>query len=412
MMNTSISADADASVGQLLELAEISRSLTYASSLDQVAQTTVDRGAALLNATAVVLMVPQADGLMHVLAAHGVREGLLDRFRAPMTDELTGRLQGLLGVRDERFVAVPLVVAGAVTGIVAVAIDHPATPQDEWLLSALADMASVTLENARLSGDVRVEMEDRLRVSESATGAKDRALSVLAHDIRSPLGAIEGYCAIMENGLYGPVTEKQREGLARIRMSGQHLLALLDNVMDMARLNAGVATVKLAPVLLSAVARDAIDIMRPAAETKSQTLTLSCADEVEVIADADRLRQVLVNLIGNAVKFTADSGSVRVDISFADETSDDSQARAGVVTVSDTGPGIATAERAAIFEPYYRSENTARAPGIGLGLAISHALLQQMGGDLKLTSEVDVGSSFIITLPSNPEPSRSKLQPE
>jgi signal transduction histidine kinase len=216
----------------------------------------------------------------------------------------------------------------------------------------------------------------------------------------------------MENGLYGPVTEKQREGLARIRMSGQHLLALLDNVMDMARLNAGVATVKLAPVLLSAVARDAIDIMRPAAETKSQTLTLSCADEVEVIADADRLRQVLVNLIGNAVKFTADSGSVRVDISFADETSDDSQARAGVVTVSDTGPGIATAERAAIFEPYYRSENTARAPGIGLGLAISHALLQQMGGDLKLTSEVDVGSSFIITLPSNPEPSRSKLQPE
>src|SRR5688500_75328 len=151
---------------QLRGLTEISRAFTYTTSLDQVTRLTVERGAALLGATAAVVMLPDDDGLMHVRAAHGIEDELLTRFRAPFSDELLIRLQGLFGVGEECFIAVPLVVGGAVSGLVAVATDCSTSPADEWLLSALADHAAVALENARLGGEVRIAMEERLRESE------------------------------------------------------------------------------------------------------------------------------------------------------------------------------------------------------------------------------------------------------
>ena len=383
---------ADSEVGRLRRLSEIGRALTYATSLDQVARLTVERGAELLEATAAVLMLPDAGGLLHVRAAHGIDEERIARFRAPLTDEVIGRLQGLLAVPDDSFIAVPLVVGGAVTGIVAVALSHDATAADEWLLSALADQAAVALENARLGGEVRLEMEDRLRATEGATNAKDRALSTLAHDIRSPLGAIDGYCANFEEEIYGPVNDRQREVLRRVRMSGRHLLSLLDTVMDMARFNAGVAAVKAEPVHLTEVAREAVQILGPAAEAKFQTLRLDSAADAIVSADGARLRQVLVNLIGNAVKFTPQEGSITVTTTVRMIEG----VPWGEIRVTDTGPGIAKSEQAAIFEPYYRSEGTALLPGVGLGLAISHALVKQMGGEMELESEVGVGSSFAV----------------
>jgi signal transduction histidine kinase len=380
---------------QLRELSDIGRALTYATSHEQVAQITVQMGAALLHAGSAVLMQLDADGLLQVRASHGIEDGTIARFRAPLTDEVIGRLQGLLEVPDECFIAVPLVVSGAVTGIIAVALPRPSSIPDEWILSALADLASVALENARLSGEVRVDMEERLRASESATSAKDRALSTLAHDIRSPLGAIEGYCAIMEGEMYGPINDKQREALGRIRMSGRHLLSLLDNVMDMARLNAGVGSVVMDPLQLGDVARDAVDIMMPGADARMQKLVLDSTAAPVVRGDDARLRQVLVNLIGNAVKFTPEGGEIRVSTMLIGAGYE----QMGAIRIVDTGAGIAAAERASIFEPYYRSEATALAPGIGLGLAISYALVRQMGGDIDVDSELGVGSSFTVRLP-------------
>ncbi len=380
---------------QLRRLTEISRALTYTTSLEQVTRLTVERGAELLDAEAAVLMLPDAEGLLHVRSAHGVTEERVTRFRAPLTDDVIGRLQGLLAVPGDCFIAVPLVVGGAVTGLLAVARRRACTAADESLLSALADQAAVALENARLGGEVRLEMEDRLRASEGATTAKDRALATLAHDIRTPLGAIDGYCSLMQDEIYGPINDRQRETLGRVRMSGQHLLSLLDNVMDMARLNAGVVRTSAEPVHLADVAREAVHMLIPAANAKRQTLQLGKLTDVVVTADEHRVRQVLVNLIGNAVKFTPEDGSISVTAS--------EHIVAGVpwgeFRVADTGPGIADAEKAAIFEPYYRSEGTAQMPGVGLGLAISHALVQQMGGELHLESEVGVGSSFIVRLP-------------
>ena len=380
---------------QLRRLTEISRALTYTTSLDQVRRLTVERGADLLDASAAVLMLADADGLLQVLATHGIAEERVARFQAPLDDEVIGRLQGLLAVPAERFVAVPLIVGGAVTGLLAVATRRPSTDADESLLSALADQAAVALENARLGGEVRQQMEDR-RVSEGATTAKDRALSTLAHDIRTPLGAIEAYSALIQDELYGPINDRQREALGRVRMSGRHLLSLLDNVMEMARLNAGVLRVESERVNLVDVAREAVHMLIPQADAKLLTLQLGRPANVVVMADHARVRQVLVNLVGNAVKFTPESGAVTVEI--AERVV--GGARFGEIQVTDTGPGIAEEERASIFEPYYRSEGTATMPGVGLGLAISHALVRQMGGRIDVESEVGVGSTFIVRFPA------------
>ena len=356
----------------------------------------MERATDLLDAIGAVLMLPDTGGLLQVRAAHGVSGERLARFSAPMGDEMIARLQGLLSVSADRFIAVPLIVGGEVTGVLAVAMRRTFTPADEWLLSALADQAAVALENARMGGEVRVEMEGRLRESEGATNAKDRALSTLAHDIRTPLGAIEGYCTILQEGLQGPVNDRQHETLGRIRMSAQHLLGLLDNVMDMARINAGVIQIDAAPVRLIDVAREACQMLIPAADAKFQTLEVKEVSSVVITADQARLRQVLVNLVGNAVKFTPEDGTIRVTTAalHADNR------EWGVVSVTDTGPGIPDADLNAVFTPYYRAASAARVPGVGLGLAISHALIEQMGGTLSVESRLGAGTCFTTRLPA------------
>jgi signal transduction histidine kinase len=344
-----------------------------------------------------VLMLLDSAEVLNVRAAHGVDDARVARFRAPLDDEVTGRLLGLLQVTEASLIAVPLVVGGRVTGLLAVGLAQDATSLDEWLLSGLADQAGVALENARLGGEVRLEMEGRLRLSEGATNAKDRALATLAHDIRSPLGAIEGYCAVLEDGLYGEMTEKQIHAISRVRMSGRHLLSLLESVMDMARLSAGAMSVEAEPVDLLEIARDSVDILVPASFVKRQNLQLESTLDARVTGDAARIRQVLVNLIGNAVKFTPAEGTITVSLNSSSTEKGFAELR-----VTDTGPGIPEADRAAIFEAYFRSAGTSGAAGVGLGLAISQALVEQMGGTLRVESELQKGSSFILRFPLAP----------
>jgi sigma-B regulation protein RsbU (phosphoserine phosphatase) len=374
--------------------------MTYATSLDQVTRLTVERGAELLDADVGVLMMPDDQGLLHVRAAVGVDEGRIARFRAPLSDELTERLQGLLSVTGECLLAVPLIVGGTVTGIVAVGLREAASTADEWLLSALADQAAVALENARVGGEVRVEMQDKLRASEGATDAKDRALSTLAHDIRTPLGAIDGYCSILEDEIHGPINDRQRETLGRVRMAGRHLLSLLDNVMEMARLTAGVVQVNTEPVRLVEVAREAVQLLIPACDAKLQTLHVKVVSDAVVSADPSHVRQVLINLIGNAVKFTPPDGSISVTVDA--DTVDG--AHWGLLKVTDSGPGIAAAEIKAVFDPYYRSDAAGRTAGVGLGLAISQALTKHMHGRIELKSELGAGATFVVRLPLLEQP--------
>jgi signal transduction histidine kinase len=377
------------------DLSDANRALTNTSSLDQVAQVTVERSASLVDATAALVLLADALGALRVRASVGIDPVRLANLERLTGDEVAERFRALFDVSDDAFIAVPLIAGRAVIGIIAVALRHAANDTDEWMLSALADQAAAALETARLSGEVRLDMEERLRASQASTSAKDRALATLAHDIRSPLGAIEGYCSNLADDLYGVLTPEQQVAIGRVRMSGRHLLSLLETVMEMVRLGAGVVTVARAPVRLSDIARDAVDILRPSAAQKEQRLeTEDLADDI-VLADAARVRQVLVNLIGNAVKFTPASGQVTVR-SVATEAN--GVRRVGL-SVTDSGPGIPADEQAAIFEAYYRSEGAALAPGVGLGLAISKALVERMGGELTVESVVGSGATFMITWP-------------
>jgi signal transduction histidine kinase len=384
-------------IRQMRDLSEMSRALSNTTSLDEVARITVERAARLVDASAALMLLADDPGTMRIRASVGIDPARMATLERVAGEAVTERFPTLFDVADDAVLAVPLIAGGAVIGIIAGALKHPASEADEWALSALADQAAAALESARLGGEVRLEMEARLHASQASTSAKDRALATLAHDIRTPLGAIEGYCSNLDDDLYGPLTPEQRAAIGRVRMCGHHLLSLLDTVMEMARLVAGVAAFASEPVRLADVARDAVDMLRPSAAQKSQRLEIGDLVDDVVLADAARVRQVLVNLIGNAVKFTPAGGEVIVR---STSMTVGGTRRVGL-TVADSGPGIPRAEQAAIFEAYYRTDAAAQSPGVGLGLAISRALVERMGGELTVESTGGKGTTFTIAWPEH-----------
>lgn len=393
---------------QLRRLTEISRALTYTRTMDEVLRLAADRTAELLDADRGLVMLADENGLLRVRASKGVEEEALLRYGDLADEPLIRRLQGLLGdYRPECFMGVPLVARGMVTGLLAV-VRPDATPfhdEDEWLLSAAADPVAVALENARLEEEVRRERDGRTRAVQGAgeaDEASDRALATLAHDLRSPLNAIDSYAELIEMEILGPVSDRQREALGRIRMSGRHLLAVLENVLEMTRLSAGVVRIHAGSVSASTVIEEAVLMVHPSATHRNQSLVAREVSEMTLEADPDRLRQVLVNLLGNAIKYTSPGGSIRVSTSARDEDG----VHWGAIMIADTGPGIPPEKLAAIFQPYYRLPGAeADAPeGVGLGLAISRELIRKMGGDIEVESELGHGCVFTVRLPRSGQP--------
>lgn len=386
---------------QLRGLTEISRALTYTRTMDEVLRLAAEQTPALLDADRGLVMLADENGLLRVRASKGVED---DALRRDSTDEtLARRLQGLMGdYRPECFMGVPLVARGVVTGLLAVVRPHeaPFGEEDEWLLSAAADPVAVALENARLGEEVSRE-RDRQALAVQGAGeendASDRALATLSHDLRSPLNAIDSYAELIEMEILGSVSERQREALGRIRMSGRHLLAVLENVLEMTRLSAGVVRIHASSVSASTVIEEAVLMVHPSATLRDQSLVARDVSEMTLQADPDRLRQVLVNLLGNAIKYTSPGGSIRVSTS----AHDSGGRHWGAILVADTGPGIPAEKLAAIFQPYYRLAGAeADAPeGVGLGLAISRELIRKMGGDIEVESELGHGCVFTVRLP-------------
>lgn len=388
---------------QLRKLTEITRALTYTTAPEEVLRLATERAADLLEAQRALLMLADEQGMLRVRAAHGLSEGAIEPIRERLDESLIRRLQGLLGAPlQEAFLGVPLVVHGAVTGLLAVVrpAGKPITEEEEWLLSAVADQVAVALENARLEEEARRVREERAREAKGAERVdetNERALATLSHDLRSPLNAIDSYAELIEMEILGPVSDRQREALGRIRMSGRHLLAVLENVLEMTRLSAGAVRLQVGPVAVNAVVEEAVLMVRPSAAAKEQSLLVEPDTELMVHADPNRLRQVLVNLLGNAVKYTQPTGTVRVGTSVREIGG----AQWGVIAVSDTGPGIPAEKLQAIFQPYYRipSAEGEQSEGAGLGLAISRQLARQMGGEIGVESELGHGCTFTVRLP-------------
>lgn len=248
------------------------------------------------------------------------------------------------------------------------------------------------------------EREARLE-AEAASKAKSEFLAIMSHELRTPLNAILGYSELMELGISGPINDKMREQIGRIRVSAIHLLGLVNDILDLAKVEAGRLQVSSGPCSATGTLAAAIALIQPQAAARGLELNVvPVDDEVVFRGDDERVRQILVNLLSNAVKFTAPGGKITVQIERSKSPDPDTKLQASRsyvrVSVADTGAGIPPDKLLSIFDPFVQAESghSRTREGSGLGLTISRRLSRLMGGDLTVKTEVGKGSTFVLWL--------------
>jgi signal transduction histidine kinase len=262
---------------------------------------------------------------------------------------------------------------------------------DLALAMELGRRACLAVENARLHEDA---LQARAR-AEEANKAKTEFLTVMSHELRTPLNAISGYVELLALGIRGPITPEQRADLDRIARSERHLLALINDVLNYARLEGSHVAYRVEPVSARELVDEIEPLVRPQLLAKELHLDIRpISDDIVLLADREKARQVLLNLLSNAVKFTSTGGLVTIEVRRGDGLVE--------IEICDTGVGIPADKLEAIFEPFVQVGRTLTAPsqGTGLGLAISRDLARGMGGDLYAASREGVGSTFTLALPS------------
>jgi signal transduction histidine kinase len=240
------------------------------------------------------------------------------------------------------------------------------------------------------------ELDEKSRELEAASEHKSQFLANMSHELRTPLNAIIGFSQVLRQEMFGEVNEKQAEYLDDILTSANHLLALINDILDLSKVEAGQIELELAPFSLhEALERGVVTVRERATREDVQVVLAAAADADVVTADERRIRQVIFNLLSNAVKFTPEGGAVDVTT-----TRVDGEVR---VSVADTGPGIAPEDHERIFEEFQQTETgVGLREGTGLGLALSKQLVELHGGRIWVDSEPGKGSTFVFTLPTAP----------
>lgn len=269
----------------------------------------------------------------------------------------------------------------------------------EELVRTNAALRTAEAERARLYSleiAARLEAEDARKVAEDANKAKSEFLAMMSHDLRTPLNAIGGYADLLSMGVRGPVNDQQVVDLERIKRNQRHLLTLVNDVLSFARIERGDIPLNVIPTDLNRTIKHLGAMIAP--QTRSRGLTyrfIPCDAGLRVLADADRVEQIIINLLGNAVKFTPDGGTIT--LSCGVDSHHPGMAR---IQVRDTGIGIPENMLGEIFEPFTQLDlhHDERA-GVGLGLAISRKLTRLMGGDIVAESSSDEGTVLTVSLP-------------
>jgi signal transduction histidine kinase/CheY-like chemotaxis protein len=290
---------------------------------------------------------------------------------------------------------------------------HPFHGLDGTIDGVIAVVSEVTEEvlARRDAESARRDAEEARALAEAANRAKSDFLAVMSHELRTPLNAIGGYTELLRIGIHGPVTEAQLDALARVDRSQRHLLRLINDVLNLTRIETGRVEYRLTDVSLDVLLADLQPMIEPQLSAKGLAYAVRPPEPgVTVRADQEKLTQVLLNLLSNAIKFTHPGGRISVSVDAGAGRSEDGAARMVAIRVQDTGIGIPAGKREAIFEPFVQvhAGPTRTTDGAGLGLAISRDLARGMGGDLTVDSVEGEGSTFILSLRASGEDTESR----
>ena len=409
--------DLTRSVGELRALGEVGQAISSSLDLRTVLSTIVARATQLSGTDAGVIyeydeerevFVPRATAhveaeIVETMLAAPVRKGegatgrlaevqepnqVPDISVSPAESQVRG---ALVRAGYRALLAVPLVRDDHLLGGLTVVRKMPGQFPSETieLLQTFATQSALAIQNARLFR----EIEEKSREIEVASQHKSEFLANMSHELRTPLNAIIGFSEVLGERLFGELNEKQDEYLKDIHASGQHLLSLINDILDLSKIEAGRMELELTDFPLPAALDNALTLVRERAERRGIALHMTTDERLEYVrADERKIKQVLLNLLSNAIKFTPEGGRIETRAKLMDGAVE--------VSVSDTGVGIAPEDQEAIFEEF-RQVGTAekKVEGTGLGLTLSRKFIELHGGRIWVESQLGAGSKFTFTIP-------------
>jgi signal transduction histidine kinase len=414
-------AELTQSVGQLTALGEISQAVSSTLDVETVLQTIVSRASQLAGADGCAIYeYDEATEAFHIRATHNLDPVLVETLRAAPLRKGEGAMGRAAETREPTQVAdiaapdayqshirdtlldagyrallsVPLLREGKIIGSLSLNRHTPGEfrPEAVEVLKTFATQSALAIQNAHLFR----EIADKSRQLEVASQHKSEFLANMSHELRTPLNAIIGFSEVLAQGMFGDINEKQTEYLHDILESGRHLLSLINDILDLSKIEAGRMELELAEFDLPQAIQNALTLVRERALRRGIALHHVIDDRVaDIRADERKVKQVLLNLLSNAIKFTPEGGRIEVRAAPADGRVE--------VSVTDTGIGIAPEDLETVFEEF-RQVGTAdkKAEGTGLGLALTRKFIELHGGRIWVTSQVVVGSTFTFTLPVRP----------